>query len=107
MTVEGTLLFISGQTPTEPDGSVSADPEAQLRQVWANLRAVLDVSGAQLHDLVHVRTYLADRGYRDINSQVRQEVLGDHQPALTVVICDLYEDSWVAEVEAVAVLPTC
>lgn len=106
MAVQGCLLFISGQTPEGPDGHVAAEPEAQLRQVWANLQAVLDGAGAQVQDLVQVRTYLADRAYREVNSRVRRAVLGAHEPTLTVVVCDLYDETWVAEIEAVALLPT-
>lgn len=105
MAVQGRLLFISGQTPEVPDGEVAADPEIQLRQIWANVRAVLVGAGAQLQDLAHVRTYLTDRAHREVNSRVRRDVLGRHEPALTVVICELYEASWIAEIEAVAVLP--
>lgn len=105
MAVEGRLLFISGQTPEGLAGEVSLDAEEQLRQVWANLEAVLEGAGARLSDLVHVRTYLADRAHREANTRVRRDVLGEHEPALTVVVCGLYEESWVAEIEAVAALP--
>lgn len=58
------LLFISGQTPEAADGSVSAEPEQQLRQVWANVKAVLSAAGVGISELVHVRTYLADRSHK-------------------------------------------
>ena len=101
----GELLFISGQTPEGVDGSVSAGPEQQLRQVWANVKAVLTAAGVQVSDLVHVRTYLADRSHREVNAKVRREILGAHEPALTVVVCELFEPDWVAEIEAVARVP--
>jgi enamine deaminase RidA (YjgF/YER057c/UK114 family) len=100
--VSGELLFISGQTPEARDSTVAADATEQIRQVWANVEAVLAAAGAGLHDLVHVRTYLARRDLRELNSRVRQEVLGDHAPALTVVLCELYDPTWVVEIEAVA-----
>ena len=96
------LLFISGQTPERDDGSVSRDPAEQLRQIWANIGSVLEAAGVGFDDLVQVRTYLASRDYRELNSQLRQETLGLHRPALTVVICELYETAWVAEIEVVA-----
>ncbi len=99
------LLFISGQTPESTDGSVSPEPEMQLRQIWANLKGVLDAARVDVSDLVHVRTYLADRSHRSINAEVRRDVLGAHEPALTVVVCDLFEPGWVAEIEAVARVP--
>lgn len=105
MMATGSLLFVSGQTPEGPDGASSADPEEQLRQVWRNLSAVLAGAGVGLDALVHVRTYLAAREHRELNSRVRREVLSGHEPALTVVVCQLYDEQWVAEIEAVAELP--
>lgn len=69
----GDLLFLSGVGPRVPgsnevpgnvtsaDGKlVSYDIEAQCRQVFANVRAVLDASGARFEDLVDVTVYLTD-----------------------------------------------
>jgi len=100
------LVFVSGQTPEAADGSVSPEPEQQLRQIWANVNAVLTAAGLDVSDLVQVRTYLADRSHREINTKVRREVLGAHEPALTVVVCDLFEPGWVAEIEAMARVPS-
>jgi 2-iminobutanoate/2-iminopropanoate deaminase len=103
--VEGRLLFISGQVPRRPDeGPVSEDPAEQLRQIWRNIANVLDCAGASLSDLVHVRVYLADRAYKQVFSEVRREVLGEYKPGVTVVICGIWDERWVAEIEAVAEL---
>ncbi|MEO8672036.1 MAG: Rid family hydrolase [Tahibacter sp.] len=69
----GNLLFLSGVGPRTPEtnaipgnvydaqGSlVGYDIEAQCRQVFANVRAVLDASGARWEDLVDVTVYLTD-----------------------------------------------
>jgi 2-iminobutanoate/2-iminopropanoate deaminase len=104
--VEGRLLFISGQVPRRPDERpVAEDAEGQLRQIWANLENVLRTAGADFSNLVHVRVYLADHKYKDVFRKVRGEVLGDLRPGVTVVICGIWDESWVAEIEAVAELP--
>ncbi len=69
----GGLLFLSGIGPRDPatdaivgneyfaDGRVRKyDIEAQARAVFANVRAVLDASGARWQDLVDVTVYLTD-----------------------------------------------
>ena len=69
----GNLLFLSGVGPREPgtnaipgnvhdaDGQlVDYDIEAQCRQVFANVRAVLEASGAAWPDLVDVTVFLTD-----------------------------------------------
>src|SRR4051812_32060339 len=96
------LLQVSGQIPVAPDGSLPDGFAAQCRQVWANLAAALAHHGMGLSDLVKVTTFLSDRAYREENSAIRQEVLGDHAPALTVIITGIYDEGWLLEVEAVA-----
>ena len=69
----GDLLFLSGVGPRQPgsdhvpgnvhdaDGRlIDHDIEAQCRQVFANVRAVLEASGAQWGDLVDVTVFLTD-----------------------------------------------
>lgn len=69
----GNLLFLSGVGPRRPGSNeipgnvydaqnrlTSYDIEAQCRQVFANVRAVLEASGARWEDLVDVTVYLTD-----------------------------------------------
>lgn len=69
----GGLLFLSGIGPRNPiddsipgndyfaDGRVRRyDIDAQVRAVLANVRAVLEASGARWEDLVDVTVYLTD-----------------------------------------------
>jgi 2-aminomuconate deaminase len=69
----GQLLFLSGVGPRQPgsnaipgntydaEGRLTGyDIEAQCRQVFANVRAVLEASGAHWEDLVDVTVYLTD-----------------------------------------------
>ena len=69
----GDLLFLSGVGPRQPGSNaipgnvhdaegqlVSYDIEAQCRQVFANVRAILEASGAAWNDLVDVTVFLTD-----------------------------------------------
>ncbi|HKT29422.1 RidA family protein [Dyella sp.] len=69
----GNLLFLSGVGPREPgtnripgnvhdaEGNlIGYDIEQQCRQVFANVRAVLEASGARWEDLVDVTVFLTD-----------------------------------------------
>lgn len=69
----GNQLFLSGVGPRDPqsngvpgnvhgeDGNlISYDIDAQVRSVFANVRAVLESSGARWQDLVDVTVYLTD-----------------------------------------------
>jgi 2-iminobutanoate/2-iminopropanoate deaminase len=63
---------------------------------------VLNEASMEIENLVKVTTFLSDRRYRDANTAIRSEVLGQHRPALTVIITGIYEPSWLLEIEAIA-----
>ena len=96
-------LHISGQIPMAADGTVPTEFEDQARRAWQNVEAQLRAADMSLANLVKHTTFLSDRRYCSANSKVRQEVLGDHEAALTVVITGIYDEAWLLEIEAVAV----
>ena len=96
------LVLISGQIPMDSDDKVPDGFEAQARQVWRNVEAQLKAAGMEKSDLVKVTTFLADRQYATQNREIRSEYLGAIAPALTVMICGIFDDRWLLEVEAVA-----
>lgn len=96
------LLFISGQIPADKDGHVPSDFEAQARLCWANLGAQLEAAGMGLSNLVKVTVFLKRYEDRDANARLRFELMGEHRPALSTVITDVYEPGWLIEIEAIA-----
>lgn len=102
----GSLLFTSGQIPLTPEGElVRGDVRAQTRQVFANLRAILEAAGASFADVVKVTVYLADMNDFAAVNEVYEEIMGPHKPARsTVQVARLPRDAAV-EIECVAVLP--
>jgi 2-iminobutanoate/2-iminopropanoate deaminase len=97
-----TLLFVSGQIPADKDGHLPADFEGQARLCWNNLFAQLEAGGMGLANLVKVTVFLKHYEDRDANAKVRFEMLGDHRPALSTVITDVYDPDWLLEIEAIA-----
>lgn len=96
------LLFISGQIPESLKGQAPKDFHSQARIVWANVLAQLEAAGMSVTNLVKVTTFLASREHAVLNREVRQEVLGAHAPALTVIITGIFDESWLLEIEAIA-----
>lgn len=56
----GDLLFVSGQVGSRDDGSPEPVFEDQVRQAFANLRAVLSAAGCTFDDVVDVTTFHTD-----------------------------------------------
>lgn len=93
----GDLLFLSGIGPRDPATNaipgnvqdaggrlVSYDVELQARAVFANVRAVLEASGAAWEDLVDVTVYLTDMA-RDF--QAYNAVWAEYFPDIDTAPC--------------------
>ena len=96
------MLFVSGQIPVDLDGAVPEDFMAQGRLVWRNVVAQLEAAGMTLDNVVKVNVFLSDRKFAMDNRALRHEVLGERCPALTVIVCDIFDAAWLLEIEVVA-----
>jgi enamine deaminase RidA (YjgF/YER057c/UK114 family) len=74
----GDLLFVSGQVGSRDDGSPEPDFEAQVRQAFDNLAAVLAAAGCTFGDVVDVTTFHTDpQNQFETIMAVRDEVIGE------------------------------
>ncbi len=96
------LLFISGQVPERSDGSVPEGFEAQCEQAWRNVIEVLATAGLGVEHLVKITTFLTDRDQVVANRAIRRKMLGDHEPASTVMVAVTVYGKWLLEIEAIA-----
>jgi 2-iminobutanoate/2-iminopropanoate deaminase len=97
------LLIISGLNGYLQDGKTMPESfEEQAELIWTYIQALLSSAGMGLHNIVSLRTYLADPKYDEANVRMRVKYLGDHQPSSTVICCQLLEPRWKLEVEAMA-----
>ena len=106
--VAGELLFISGLVGVDGEGALVGgdDVAAQARQVFENMRAVLDEAGCRFEDVVKVTVYLTDVDDRPRINPVRAEFFGSTRPASTLVeVSRLAVPGARIEVEAVALIP--
>lgn len=97
------LLIISGLNGYLSDGKTmpqSFDEQAEL--IWTHMQTILRAAGMDLHNLVSIRTYLADPKYDEANVRMRVKFLGSHEPSLTVICCRLLDPRWKLEIEAMA-----
>ncbi|ASU82890.1 enamine deaminase RidA [Nocardiopsis gilva YIM 90087] len=105
---DGPLVFVSGQTPEAPDGSVaSGDAVEQTRQVFRNVEAALAPYQADLRNLVKVTYYLRHIADLQAVRQVLNEFLVQQpRPASTLLeVTGLVDSRFLVEIDAVACLP--
>ncbi len=99
----GGVVYVAGQIGMDPSGAIAAGFEAQARQAFENLKAVLAAAGAQLSDVVKVTVVLVDRDDLAAYRAVREDYL-PHLPASTLLVAQSLAMAELRfEVEAIAV----
>ena len=100
------MIVPAGQTSTGLDGEVFGPGNftVQARQAFANVVAILAAHGAGVSDIVKTTYYITDMAYRADLAAVRDEVLGDHMPASTLVeVSGLATPDYMIEIDVIAV----
>jgi len=101
------ILYISGQVSINQKGETVAvgDLEAQTRQVYSNIAAVLKSQGASFKDVVKLNTYTTQPERVDVVRKIRNEFVNkDAPPASTFIgVTALADPNFLVEVEAVAI----
>lgn len=101
----GGLLFAQGQIPLTPSGEmVPGGIEAQTRQVFANIRAVLAAEGLTLANVVKATVYMQDLADFEKMNAVYAEAFGGHKPARTTVQVAGLPRAALVEIEIIAEL---
>jgi enamine deaminase RidA (YjgF/YER057c/UK114 family) len=101
------LAFISGQVALSADGSLvgKGDVDAQLEQIFTNLRAALAGVGGTLNDIASVTLYVKDVSYHKNYMSVQREEFAGWRPAETLVqVAALALPELLVEIQAVAVV---
>ncbi len=84
----GPFIYTAGQSAVEPDGTIigKGDIKAQTHKAFENIRAVQNLAGADLGDIVEITTYITDESKFNDMLEACSEVFGENLPASTAVI---------------------
>jgi 2-iminobutanoate/2-iminopropanoate deaminase len=103
----GQLIFVSGQVARNAAGEIvgNGDTRAKTRQTLENVKAVLEVAGASMDDIVKVTVFVTDVSHFKAIHEVRGEYFRHDFPASTLVeVKSLVSSDLMIETEAVAVI---
>jgi enamine deaminase RidA (YjgF/YER057c/UK114 family) len=103
----GRLVYVSGQVARDAEGHTvgKGDIMAQARQVFDNLRRVLQAAGGGVQDLIKITTYVTDVAYVPAIVAARSDAFPGQLPASTlIVVPGLFHPDFLLEVEGVAVI---
>ncbi len=101
---QATRVIVSGQCGVTPNGEILKGTEAQMRQAFANVIAVVEEGGLARTDIAKVTVFLTSTDDIGLYRSVRDEMLQGHTCASTLlVVAALAHPDWTVEIEAEAV----
>lgn len=103
----GRTLYFSGITARNDQADVlfPGNIEAQCRQVFANIKLILEEAGATMGDVVKTNAYVTHADYMEVYRRTKDEAFGRPAPPGTVVqVIALYNSLQLIEIELIAVV---
>ena len=83
----GQFITIGGTAGVNPATGQLAGPDvyAQTKEILTSFQVMLATVGSDLHHVVHINVFLKDMQDFERMNQAYVEMMGDHQPARTVI----------------------
>ena len=107
----GTIVYLSGQVPSDASGKLigEGDFEAQVEQIFRNLKIAVEAAGGTMADIVKLNYYLvAEVEQAEVPKlrPIRDRYINVEKPPAStfVVVSRLMRPGWLIEIEAIAAL---
>jgi 2-iminobutanoate/2-iminopropanoate deaminase len=100
----GSLLFISGQIPLDPETGkvVEGDAAIQTARVLQNLSAILEAAGSSFAQVLKTTVYLCDMADFSLMNEVYARFFGDCPPARATVAVSRLPRNVSVEIDLIA-----
>ncbi|GIW62880.1 MAG: RutC family protein [Patescibacteria group bacterium] len=97
------LVFCSGQIGIDPKTNKLVDGfNKQVRQIFENIKKILQVSGSGINQIVKVTVYLTNSGDFETFNKIYENYI-KHKPARTTVFVEKLPKKALLEVEVIAI----
>lgn len=106
---KGKIITVGGLVSADENHHTlhPGDLEAQTREIYEQLKKILEKTGASFDDIVKTVDYITPQALPSYvaTAKVRREYFGDNYPAATgIVVNRLLREDWLIEIEAIAIL---
>lgn len=95
----GNTLYVSGQGPKTPDGTLPGTFDGKVKQTLQNVRAVLQAAGMDYDDIAWMNVYLTSADDIAAMNKAYWETIGRNPPARTVVVVGALADGPEQQIE--------
>ena len=98
------IVHTSGVVPVNVDGETPPAISDQADLIWSNITDILREAHLELSDIVSITTYVVSGNSLEEVMHSRDQQLGNHKPASTlVVVQELANAEWKMEISVVAI----
>src|SRR5882724_5656831 len=108
---KGTLIYLAGQVSSDPSGKLVGESnfEAQVEQVFRNVKIAVETAGGTMADIVKMNIYLVaevDQAEVPKLRAIRDRYVNTQKPPAStlVVVTRLARPGWLIEIEAIAAI---
>ena len=99
------MVFTSGQIALTPEGvMLENDIVIQTKQVFQNLRAVLEEAGSSLENVLKATIFLDSMDDFAVVNEIYAEAFGAHKPARSTVAAKTLPKNALIEIDVVALV---
>ncbi len=101
----GSTVYLSGQIGLDPINMQMADDiEAQIQQVFSNLKAVAKASGGSLNDIVKLNIFLTDLNNFALVNEIMASHFSEPYPARAAIGVNALPRGALVEMDAIMVV---
>lgn len=103
--VVNNIFYSSGQIPLKPDGTMEDHHlEAQVHQVFANIKAVLESAGASLETVIKTTVFITNMDDFSVVNDIYGQYFTDHLPARSCIEVSRLPKGAAVEMEVIALV---
>ena len=100
----GGMVFLSGQLPIDPTtGAMPEGIQAQTRQSFENIKAILAEAGCTVENIVKTTVFLADMSLFGETNEIYAQQFGSAYPARSAFAVKELPKQALVEIEVIAV----
>jgi len=97
------MLYSSGQIALTPEGvMLENDIKLQTRQIFKNIRAILEDNGAFMDNIIKINIFLTDMNDFGIVNVIMAEEFGDHKPVRSTIEVSALPKNAMIEMDIIA-----
>lgn len=100
----GDFIFVSGQGPLDPETGEykKGDIQSETRQVFENIKSILEAAGTSMENVVKVNVYLRDINDFAAMNEVYKTYFQTPFPARTTIQAGALPRGFAVEIECIA-----